>query len=290
LDYERTTLNISDDEKVFVRVEQKTGENEVVRYQYDNHLGSASLELDDTGQIISYEEYHPFGTTSYRSGRSETEVSLKRYKYCGKERDEETGLYYYGMRYYAVWLCRFVSVDPLQFKYPELTPYACCLNNPLRYIDPDGRDVWEINDDGRIVNRIKDKTQDAFYMVAKDADGNYQRTFTTDADGNKTYNSISFDYGTVESQRSISFSPDGKTTDTYDVYKVRGDNNGTQLFEFMSNNVSGSGTGVEISQAMTGIAGDKGLNFVTTGHMKATEPGMTHLLNGQLLHGYTSEN
>lgn len=38
---------------------------------------------------------------------------------------------------------------------------------------------------------------------------------------------------------------------------------------------------------MTGIAGDKGLNFVTTGHMKATEPGMTHLLNGQLLRGYT---
>jgi hypothetical protein len=48
-----------------------------------------------------------------------------------------------------------------------------------------------------------------------------------------------------------------------------------------------SETKIEVSQAMTGIAGDKGLNFVTTGHMKATEPGMTHLLNGQLLRGYT---
>ena len=94
VDFERKTINISDDEKVFVRIEQKTGENPVVRYQYDNHLGSACLELDNTGQIISYEEYHPFGTTSYRSGRTQTEVSLKRYKYCGKERDEETGLYY----------------------------------------------------------------------------------------------------------------------------------------------------------------------------------------------------
>ena len=103
-----------------------------IRYQYDNHLGSASLELDQNAAIISYEEYHPFGTTSYRSGRTETEVAQKRYKYVGKERDEETGLYYYGARYYAAWLCRFVSVDPLQFKYPHYTPYQYAGNKPVR--------------------------------------------------------------------------------------------------------------------------------------------------------------
>ena len=137
-DFERTTLNISDDEKVFVSIEQKTGKRKVVRYQYDNHLGSACLELNENGLIISYEEYHPFGTTSYRSGRTETEVSQKRYRYCGKERDEETGLYYYGMRYYAAWICRFVSVDSLQFKYPELTPFQYSSNNPITMIDLDG--------------------------------------------------------------------------------------------------------------------------------------------------------
>ncbi len=138
LDLERSTVNVSDDEKVFVRIETKTGEAPLVRYQYDNHLGSACLELDKIGAIISYEEYHPFGTTSYRSGRSETEVSLKRYKYCGKERDEETGLYYYGMRYYAAWLCRFINVDPLQFKYPYYTPCQYAGNKPISYIDLDG--------------------------------------------------------------------------------------------------------------------------------------------------------
>lgn len=96
--------------------------------------------LDSTATIISYEEYHPYGTTSYRSGRTETEVSLKRYKYVGKERDEETGLYYYGARYYAVWLCGFVSVDALQFKYPELTPYQYASNNPVTMIDLDGNE------------------------------------------------------------------------------------------------------------------------------------------------------
>ncbi|NLF42135.1 MAG: RHS repeat-associated core domain-containing protein, partial [Bacteroidales bacterium] len=110
----------------------------VIRYQYDNHLGSASLELDATAQIISYEEYHPFGSTSYRSGRSETEVSLKRYKYVGKERDEETGLYYYGFRYYAPWIARFINVDPLQHEYPHYTPFQYAGNKPITYVDLDG--------------------------------------------------------------------------------------------------------------------------------------------------------
>ncbi|NOQ26265.1 MAG: hypothetical protein GQ564_12950 [Bacteroidales bacterium] len=117
----------------------------VVRYQYDNHLGSASLELDESAEIISYEEYHPFGTTSYRSGRTETETSQKRYKYVGKERDEETGLYYYGARYYAAWICRFVSVDSLQFDYPYYTPYQYAGNKPISYIDLDGLEEVKFN-------------------------------------------------------------------------------------------------------------------------------------------------
>ncbi|MDD2635511.1 MAG: hypothetical protein PHW82_08435 [Bacteroidales bacterium] len=116
---------------------------ETLRYQYNNHLGTACLELDDAAAIISYEEYHPFGTTSYRSGRNEVDVSLKRYKYVGKERDEETGLYYYGARYYAAWLCRFVSVDPLNEKYPELSSYQYASNRPITYIDLDGLEAMK---------------------------------------------------------------------------------------------------------------------------------------------------
>ena len=85
-----------------------------------------------------YKEYHPFDTTGYPSGKTKTEVSLKRYKYVGKERDEATGLYYYGARYYAAWLARFVSIDPLQFDYPQLTPYNYAGNKPVTHIDIDG--------------------------------------------------------------------------------------------------------------------------------------------------------
>ncbi len=148
VNFERQTLHLNDDNKRIALVETKTIENESgiehpvssIRYQYDNHLGSACLELDASADIISYEEYHPFGTTSYRSGRTETEVSLKRYKYVGKERDEESGLYYYGARYYAAWIARFVSVDPLQHKYPHYTPYQYAGNKPVSYVDLDGEE------------------------------------------------------------------------------------------------------------------------------------------------------
>ena len=120
------------------------------------------------------------------------------------------------------------------------------------------------------------------YDELKDADGNYQRTYTTDADGNMAYNSISFGYGTIESQRSISFSSDGNSVESYDVYKVRGDKNGTGLFEFMAAN-----TTVEWSQAKTGIVGDKGLNFLTTSHYEGKEHGINRLYSGQLYAGYT---
>ncbi len=121
----------------------------------DFWCSSACLELDQTSQIISYEEYHPFGTTSYHSGRTETEVSLKRYKYVGKERDEETGLYYYGARYYAAWICRFVSVDPLQFEYPYYTPYQYAGNKPISYIDLVGLEEAK-----------KDNAKDRFVIIS----------------------------------------------------------------------------------------------------------------------------
>jgi RHS repeat-associated protein len=129
------------------------------------------LELDNTGDIISYEEYHPFGTTSYRSGRTEIEVSLKRYKYQGKERDDETGFYYYGMRYYAAWLCRFVSIDPLQFKYPHYTPYQYAGNKPVTFIDLDGEEESDIKKD--------EKQQNGIILINKST-GKYLETYTSE--------------------------------------------------------------------------------------------------------------
>ena len=119
-----------DDKQRIALVETRTQGNDpaapeqLIRYQFGNHLGSASLELDEQAQIISYEEYHPYGSTSYQAVRSQTETP-KRYRYTGKERDEESGLYYHGARYYAPWLGRWTSADPIEI-YRDLELYRLC--------------------------------------------------------------------------------------------------------------------------------------------------------------------
>jgi insecticidal toxin complex protein TccC len=113
--------------------------NDQHRYSLDDHLGSCSLELDSTGQMISQERYHPFGTTAWFAGRAEVEASYKTVRYSGKERDA-TGLYYYGFRYYVAWWQRWLNPDPAGDS-DGLNLYAFCGNNPMGRIDPDGR-MW----------------------------------------------------------------------------------------------------------------------------------------------------
>jgi RHS repeat-associated protein len=108
------------------------------RYQYTNHLGSASLELDEQAEIISYEEYHPYGTSAYRLMKSGIEVPAKRYRYTGMERDEESGLGYHGARYYMPWLARWDSTDPSGIS-DGPNVYAYCHGSPILLQDRNGR-------------------------------------------------------------------------------------------------------------------------------------------------------
>jgi RHS repeat-associated protein len=163
VELERELLHVLDDSQRIASVETQTFEGglpvpsaqHVQRYELGNHIGSASLELDETGALISYEETHPYGTTSFQAGRSAAEVSRKRYRYSGQERDEESGLYYHGARYYAPWVGRWTSYDPKiirtepeadldiaaelhQFAYFACYVYA--FDSPLMFIDPTGEE------------------------------------------------------------------------------------------------------------------------------------------------------
>lgn len=82
------------------------------------------------------------------------------YKFNGKELDEETGLYYYGARYYEPRVNIWLSVDPLAEKYPSMSPYIYCANNPIIYIDFDGRDIvyFDINGNELVNKRVSSNT------------------------------------------------------------------------------------------------------------------------------------
>jgi RHS repeat-associated protein len=108
------------------------------RYIYSNHLSSASLELDDSGNIITYEEYHPYGTTSYSLRNAAINATAKRYRFTGKERDEESGFNYHSARYYLPWLGRWCAVDALESKFAGVSGYCYSFNNPVMWNDLNG--------------------------------------------------------------------------------------------------------------------------------------------------------
>ena len=165
VDLDRNTLHIQDDKGRLALVDtllfdssNTATSTKTIRYQLSNHLGSATLEVDANADVISYEEYFAFGASSYRAGRSAAEVNLKRYRYVGKERDESTGLYEYGARYYASWFCRFVSVDDLKDKYPFYTPFQYAGNKPVSFIDLDGLEEKKPNSLITGINHISQST------------------------------------------------------------------------------------------------------------------------------------
>lgn len=136
--YEKNYIHIMDDSSRIAEVRINIGAafpgdipDDVV-YNLEDQIGSSTVRLDTNGTIIDKEEYYPFGDSSLRT------FTYKRYRYVGKERDGESGLYYYGARYYTAWTCRFISVDPLAAKYDQLTPYQNAGNNPINDYDIDG--------------------------------------------------------------------------------------------------------------------------------------------------------
>ncbi|MEO8235529.1 MAG: RHS repeat-associated core domain-containing protein, partial [Flavobacterium sp.] len=106
-------------------------------FYHPDHLGTSTFLTDANGNAYQFFLNLPFGETmAEQKGAS---YYKSPFKFNGKELDEETGLYYYGARYYdpksSIWL----SVDPLAEQGPEISPYIYCNQNPLNLTDPDGR-------------------------------------------------------------------------------------------------------------------------------------------------------
>jgi insecticidal toxin complex protein TccC len=110
--------------------------NNQLRFSLCDLLGSCALELDEEARLLSQEGYFAFAGTAWWAGRSALESKYKTLRYSGKERDA-SGLYYYGYRYYAPWLQRWMCPDPAG-NVDGLNRYLMVQNNPVGFFDEDG--------------------------------------------------------------------------------------------------------------------------------------------------------
>ncbi|MDE6192074.1 MAG: hypothetical protein K2G47_10720, partial [Muribaculum sp.] len=239
-----------------------------------DHAGSVRVVADAWGRAEQISHYYPYGLTFADAGKASDHQP---YKFGGKELDAMYGinLHDFHARIQIPDLGRFDRPDPLCEKTPHLSPYLFCANDPVNNTDPTGMDIWDVDQWGKIVNRVENTDMDQIRLVNQDG------SLRQDKDGNDL--TLEFDYGIIESQESISTGKDSNI----EIYKVRGDANATTLFEFFSDNISTKPNMVEFSHVKTGVEGDRGLNFISTGHIRGSEPALSHLYADRLQYYYT---
>ena len=111
-------------------------------YYHPNHLSSTMYVTDMQQSVVQCFLYAPYGEIISEYNTHAMGEAFPKYSFNAKELDEETGFYYYEARYYAP--PTFTSRDPLFEKYFFMSPYAYCANNPVKYVDPDGREIGPI--------------------------------------------------------------------------------------------------------------------------------------------------
>ena len=104
--------------------------------------------------------------------------------FTGKELDSETGFSYFGARYLDhTLLISWFTVDPMSDKYPSISPYAYCAWNPVKLVDPDGRDVWTLSDDGTMTWKNKSLHDKILYNGKEILFSNSNNVFGTGYEG-----------------------------------------------------------------------------------------------------------
>ncbi|MDR1369133.1 MAG: RHS repeat-associated core domain-containing protein, partial [Dysgonamonadaceae bacterium] len=171
-------------------------EGGIFYFYLKNHLGSNVMTVNRSGNIVQNNHYYPFGLPM---GMSDNQ-GAQPYKYTGKELDMQHGLMLYDQlaRQYDPVTGRFLTPDPLAEKYPGVSSYAYCGNNPVNRIDPDGLDYWSTNDPAQIrlfFNAMGSSVRQFDFSGWQHAtDAEFTRNLTYNDETNKFYTS----YGTIE--------------------------------------------------------------------------------------------
>ena len=133
-------------------------------YYHPDHLGSSSYITNLDGEVAQHIEYVPFGEVFIEERNNTWNTP---YLFNAKEFDEETGMYYYGARYYDPRLSLWMSVDRFAEKYPATSGYNYAINNPVRYIDINGDSI-----------RVSSENRELFNKTLKDVFGEFSSKFS----------------------------------------------------------------------------------------------------------------
>lgn len=174
------------------------GAEQDIYYTHSDHLGSANWITDKNGAPVQYLHYLPYGQLLANQQATGSTYD-ERYKFIGKERDEESGYDYFGARYYIPPLLHWSSVDPLVDNDLHISPYAYCSWNPLLYIDLDGRDPVKPAPDAIMGTPEYYRYREQQYQ-----------TFHNTTDPQAYYMSYGYKYATKFNNNSKNFSPKGQ--------------------------------------------------------------------------------
>ncbi len=195
------------------------------------------------------------GVTFINNYNQSCSVDFRCCSFTGKERDKETGYGYFGARYMdhelmTMWL----SVDPMADKYPSISPYAYCAWNPVKLVDPDGRDIWKLDNLGNVVDHIECNDYDCFHIV--------------NDKGEIISSSNYYEFGTI-SELCL----DGQSNTSFSVC---GFENAKEIFEFLAGQYTKENNmpiewahGTVAATDSYGLGMDNSTNILTSTHEKA---------------------
>ncbi len=191
-------------------------------------------------------------------------TSNSSYTFSAKERDPETGLSYFGSRYYSSDLSVWLSVDPMSDKYPSLSPYTYCANNPVRCVDPDGEEIYEFDENGKYLRTSGDKGSPDQIAIIKE-------------NGEITM-SQAYQHGTIQlGLKGTVNQKDGTPVDVQSL-NIKGDAQALDCFKFVADNSKSEWSLVRVGS----FDGVRGLNYLSSSQ-EVDHNASTNLLNGTKL-------
>lgn len=221
-------------------------------YYQPDHLGSSSYITNLDGEVVQHIEYVPFGEVFIEERNN---IWNTPYLFNAKEFDEETGLYYYGARYYDPRLSLWLSIDPKEEKYSNVSTYCYVISNPLKYTDPTGMEIdmtkVRLADEQLKLSTtqsvIKDLASQTGLQLSLDKDNKLQ--YAKNDEGKPIVNKITnkkgkeIDAGSKTARNFLIKMIDNKTEIEVSYHAKRTVTSGTQIglsFEQISNMVKGA--------------------------------------------------